>query len=72
MSFQFVKQIFSEADGTASFARVATGILVAFALGWVTHIVWKLSQLPDLSGLAMLIGTLYGLNKFATAIEKKP
>jgi hypothetical protein len=57
--------VFSESDGTPSLSRVATAILVAFAMGWVTNIVWKTHALPDFAGLALFVGTLYGLNKSA-------
>jgi hypothetical protein len=63
----FWRGVFSEPDGTPSFSRVATGLLVSFACGWVTAIVWKNHALPDFAGLALFIGTLYGSNKLATA-----
>ncbi|SRR5258708_3637192 len=63
----FWRGVFSEPDGTPSFSRVATGLLVSFACGWVTAIVWKNHVLLDFAGLALFIGTLYGSNKVATA-----
>jgi hypothetical protein len=68
----FWKWVFSEADGTPSFSRVATGLTLCFALGWVTAIVMKHYALPDFAGLAMFVGTLYGLNRLGAAITPKP
>jgi len=68
----FWKGVFSEADGTPSFSRVATGLLVAFVCGWVTHLVWHNNALPDFAGIALLIGTLYGLNKFSGKLPTPP
>jgi hypothetical protein len=67
----FMRGVFSEADGTPSFSRVATGFTLAFALGWVTSIVWHGHALPDFAGLALFVGTLYGSNKLAGAIASR-
>lgn len=63
--------VFSEADGTPSFARIFTGLIVCFSLGWVTHLVWKNHQLPDFAGLALFVTVLYGANRFSTILQKK-
>lgn len=63
----FWRGVFSEADGTPSFSRVATAVALAFALGWVTSIVARTHQLPDFSGLVAFIGILYGINRAAGA-----
>jgi hypothetical protein len=63
----FWRGVFSEPDGTPSFSRVATAVLVAFAMGWVTALVRMNHQLPDFGGLVLLIGALYGVNKVASA-----
>jgi hypothetical protein len=62
-----VKGFFSEADGKPSFSRVATAVLIAFSLVWVTRLVEHNHALPDFTGLCFFIGTLYGLNKAAAA-----
>jgi hypothetical protein len=49
---------------------VATGLIVAFALGWVTHLVCHNHALPDFGGLVLFIGALYGVNKISTAMSK--
>ena len=66
----FWRGVFSEPDGTPSFSRMASGLIVAFACGWVSHLVWHNHALPDFAGLALFIGTLYGTNKLAGALKK--
>lgn len=67
----FWRGVFSEADGTPSSSRIFTALLVAFSLGWVTHLVWHDNALPDFAGLALFVGTLYGTNKVAGALSGK-
>lgn len=67
---QFFVGIFSD-NGQPSFSRLATGFIVAFSIGWVTHLVLHNHALPDFAGLALFIGTLYGAN-VAGNILKKP
>jgi len=64
----FWRSVFSESDGTPSFSRVATAVIVGFSMGWVTALVRLNHQLPDFGGLVLLIGALYGVNKFSGAI----
>ena len=71
MNQSFWRGVFCETDGTPSFSRVATGLIVAFALGWVTHLVWHNNALPDFAGLVMFIGALYGVNKISAAVTTK-
>lgn len=68
---KFWRGVFSEADGTPSFSRVATGLLLAFALGWVTALVAKHWALPDFGGLIAFVGVLYGINKAGAAITSR-
>ena len=68
----FWRGVFCEVDSTPSFSRVATGLIVAFALGWVTHLVCHNHALPDFGGLVLFIGALYGVNKITTAMTKTP
>ena len=65
----FWRGVFSD-GGQPSFSRLASGFVVAFSLGWVTHLVWHNHALPDFAGLALFIGTLYGLNRVTTAFGK--
>jgi len=67
----FWRGVFSEADGTPSFSRVATAVIVAFSMGWVTALVRVNHQLPDFGGLVLLIGALYGVNKVAGAVGSR-
>ena len=71
MSPNFWRGVFSEPDGTPSFSRVATAVIVGFAVGWVTALVRTNHQLPDFGGLVLLIGALYGVNKFAGAVGNR-
>jgi len=71
MSSSFWRSVFSESDGTPSFSRVATAVIVAFSMGWVTALVRVNHQLPDFGGLVLLIGTLYGVNKFSGAFGSR-
>ncbi len=72
MNNNFWRGVFSESDGTPSFSRVATAVIVAFAMGWVTALVRANHQLPEFGGLVLLIGTLYGVNKVSGAIGNRP
>jgi hypothetical protein len=72
---EFWKKVFCEQDGTPSFSRVATGLLVAFACGWVTHVVAHSHQIPDSSlllGLGAFMSVLYGANKLSGVFTKPP
>jgi hypothetical protein len=61
----FWRGVFSEPDGTPSFARVATAALVGAAIGWVTYLVHANHALPELAGCAGFITVLYTTNKVA-------
>jgi len=67
----FWRGVFSDSDGTPSFSRVATAVIVGFAMGWVSALVRMNHQLPDFGGLVLLISTLYGVNKFSGAIGSR-
>lgn len=67
----FWRGVFSESDGTPSFSRVATAVIVGFAMGWITALVRVNHQLPDFGGLVLLIGTLYGVNKVSAAVAMR-
>lgn len=69
-SGNFWRGVFSESDGTPSFSRVATGIMVGFACGWISCLVWRNHSLPELGGLALFITVLYGANKAAGVFSK--
>lgn len=58
----FMAGVFSD-DGQPSFSRVGAGIALAFACGWITSVVLHNHALPDFGGVALFIGTLYGVNQ---------
>jgi hypothetical protein len=62
----FWKWVFCESDGTPSFSRIGTGVLLGFACGWTTALVRHNHALPEMGGLALFVTVLYGANKFAT------
>ena len=66
----FWRGVFSESDGTPSFSRLATAVVVAFAVGWTTALVKQNHALPDFAGLSCFIGTLYGVNKISGAFGR--
>jgi hypothetical protein len=72
MTTAFWRSVFSESDGTPSFSRVATAVIVGFSMGWVTALVRMNHQLPDFGGLVLLIGALYGVNRFSAAVGSRP
>ncbi len=53
--------VFSD-QGTPSFSRVTTAVIVAAALFWISFIVYETRVIPDVGGVVLLIGTLYGAN----------
>ena len=59
----FWKSVFSD-GGTGSLSRVMTAFNGAFALAWVTMIVFKKMELPttDLLTLAAFVNAPYGIN----------
>jgi hypothetical protein len=63
---RFWTGVFSEPDGTPSFSRVATAVLIAITSGLLIYVVLKTSAFPEMSvlaGLAAFITTLYATNK---------
>jgi hypothetical protein len=67
----FWKWVFCEPDGTPSFARIGTGILLGFACGWVTAVVRWTHGLPELGGLSLFVTVLYGTNKFSAWLSNR-
>jgi len=61
--------VFSDA-GTPSFSRVATAIMVVAAIVWISFIIYFKREIPDVGGVVLLIGTLYGINVAGTAAAK--
>lgn len=65
--WEYLRKVFSEADGTPSASRFLTGTVIFFSMGWVTTMLVLTRKIPDLAGLAMFdtatVGVLYGTNK---------
>jgi hypothetical protein len=70
---KFLLGLFSDDNGVPSFSRIASGLIILSVLAWVTFVVIRDLKVPDLSGAAMFlsgsIGTLYSVNKVASAIN---
>ena len=66
----FWRSVFSEADGSASFARVATVAIVLSLISWDSFLVYKNHVMPDLMSQTPFVMSLYGANKFATALGR--
>lgn len=71
---EFLRSIFEEDDGKASFSRIFTGIFILAIVGVVIYATIKKGDVPELQGLGIFVpGTvtaLYGFNKISTAIGK--
>lgn len=65
---QFLKDLFSESS-TASFGRVGAGVALLASIFWVSWVVYKTNAIPDLGGVALFIGTLYGLSKAGSVAQ---
>jgi len=61
--------VFSD-GGTPSFSRVATALITVAAIIWISFIVYFKREIPDVGGVVLLIGTLYGLNVAGNAAAK--
>lgn len=65
---QFIKDMFSESD-KASFGRFGAFIALIASIGWVSWVVYNNKAIPDLGGVSLFIGTLYGLSKAGTVVQ---
>jgi hypothetical protein len=68
----FLKEIFSECDGCASFGRVACAVTIPATLGFLgLHLYWK-HEFPTydiIIALSILMTAPYGTNKLSEAIS---
>lgn len=71
--FGFLRSVFSESDGTGSWSRIGSLLIVLSTLAWVTHVVWKTHAIPDLGGATGFMttgaGTLYATNKASSIMS---
>ena len=58
----WLTKLFSE-SGEVSFGRIGAFVALCASIVWVSHIVFKTHIIPDLAGISLFIGTLYGLSK---------
>jgi len=69
-----IRQIFSEADGTLSFARVQSFIHGLSGIGWVTsfmvHNHYVMPDIATISGISAFILGPYTVNKVSTMFGK--
>lgn len=68
----FLKGVFSDGD-QPSFSRVASGVLVAFACGWITALLYHDHKLPDpaeLLALGAFVTLFYGVNRGTQSLGK--
>lgn len=65
----FWKRVFSESETEPSFSRVASGFMTIMTAVWVTRIVWTTGSIPDLTGPAILICSLYAINKASDIVD---
>ena len=72
---KFWKGVFSESDGTPSFSRVASAVVAAFALGWVSAIIVAhirrdiRPEFPDFLGLIGFVSVFYTVNQVRAAFK---
>lgn len=59
---EWIKNMFSS-NSTASFGRVGSLIALLSSIVWVSWVVYNKQAIPDLGGVSLFIGTLYGLSK---------
>ena len=67
----FIRNAFSN-NGTPSSSRLLAGATVASTLMWVTYLVFKNGQLPDLTSAAVFIAagfSGFGVSKLSEAIN---
>lgn len=67
-----LKSAFTEVNGKASASRLLGASVVLSSIIWVTYIVLKTTQLPDLTGAALYVGagfSGYGMNRIANSMR---
>lgn len=73
-AWEYIKRVFSD-GGEPSFSRWSSGTIVLATIIWVSYLVFRKHELPDLTGPAIFIGSgtgsAYGLNILSGALKKK-
>jgi hypothetical protein len=58
----FVKAFFDDRDASVNPAHVVAATLVAASICWVSYLVFKNRTMPDLTGIAYLLGGSGAMN----------
>lgn len=58
----FIKAFFDDTDKSVNPAHVVAAVLVSASIGWVTYLVLKNHIMPDLTGIAYLLGGSGAMN----------
>ena len=67
---EVIRQMFREENGKWSFSRISTAIILLFYISFSGYIAITEKKIPDLpDNLYLLLLSLYGVNKFATALK---
>jgi hypothetical protein len=69
----FIKAFFDDKDTSVNPAHVVAATLVIASIGWVTYLVLKNHVMPDLTGIAYLLGGSGAMNiaqKAGEIVEK--
>lgn len=65
----WIKGVFEESDGSPSFSRCASGILLVCVICWITYHIVITKLWPDMTGPAVLITAPYGMNKLGGILD---
>lgn len=67
----FIREMFSEDDGTASASRLLMFLHSLVGMAWGSHVVWHSHALPDatsLAGVTAFVTAPYAVNKIHSAV----
>jgi len=65
----WIKKLFSESS-EASFSRFAAFLALVAVICWVSFLVWKRHELPELTGATSFPAVMYFLGKGAESVQK--
>lgn len=66
---KFLHDLYTDEGGAWSLGRVGTGISLFMSWVWVTYLIIKNHQLPDLAGLGVYIGVPYAITKTGAVVS---
>ncbi len=66
---EWIKKLFSDSNET-SFSRFASFLALAAVITWVSFLVWKKHELPELTGATSFPAVMYFLGKGAESVQK--